>query len=67
MASRHPPTPEAWAGTMLALLALCTGGTAAVYFLGALIGRQVLWLALLLGLAAVSVVLRYLASPGRPH
>jgi hypothetical protein len=63
---RHPPSPETWALVMLALLGVCAAGMGAIYFLGALTGRQFLWVLLLIGLAALSVVLRYLTSPRRP-
>lgn len=63
---RHPPTPETWARVMYALLAVCAAGTAGLYILGGLTGRQLLWVLLLVGFAAVSVTLRYLSSAGPP-
>jgi len=63
---KNPPSPEAWALAMFGLLGLCAAGLVAVYLLGALTGRQLLWLVMLLGVAALSVSLRYLAIPRRP-
>jgi|GEM_PF-3920352 len=61
----HPPSPEAWARVMYVLLGLCAVALVVFYFLGALSGRALLWVLALVGLAALSVTLRYLASPGR--
>jgi hypothetical protein len=47
------------------LLALCAAGTVAIYFLGALTGRQLVWIILLVGFAGLSVLRRYLTTPGR--
>jgi hypothetical protein len=47
------------------LLALCAAGTVAIYFLGALTGRQLVWIILLIGFAGLSVLRRYLTTPGR--
>ncbi|MGE5625819.1 MAG: hypothetical protein ACM3ZT_09760 [Bacillota bacterium] len=65
MAARHPPTPETWAAVMYLLLGLCALGVLGIYLLGALTGHALLWVLLLIGLAALSVTLRWLASPGR--
>ena len=62
---QHPPSPEAWARVMYILLSLCAALVTAFYFLGAFSGRALLWVLLLIGFAALSVTLRYLASPGR--
>jgi len=64
--ARHPPSPEAWALAMFALLVLCAAGLLTVFFLGALTGRQLLALMALLAVAALSVSLRYVAIPRRP-
>ena len=60
-----PFSPERWAGIMLALLGMCAIATAAVFLLGGLDLRKLLWVLLLLALAAFSVLLRYLGSPPR--
>ncbi len=65
MVARHPPTPETWAAVMYMLLGLCTLGVLGMYFLGAVPGRTLLWILLLIGLAAFSVTVRWLGSPGR--
>lgn len=61
----HPPSPEAWAAVMGGLLGLCAAGVGVMYFLGALSGRQLFWIILLIGLAALSVLRRYLTTPRR--
>ena len=61
----HPPTPETWAAVMGGLLSLCAVCVVVFYFLGALTGRQLLWVMLLIGLAGLSVLRRYLTTPGR--
>ena len=63
---KHPPTPEAWAIAMFVVLGLCAAGLLTVYLLGALSGKQLMSLVALLGLAALSVSLRYLATPRPP-
>ncbi len=64
-AKRHGPMrPETWAAVMLGLLALCGLAVLAVFFIGGLTLGQTGIIFLLLLLAAVSVVARWLSTPG---
>jgi high-affinity Fe2+/Pb2+ permease len=63
---RHPPSPEAWALTMLGIIAAGTVGFVVFWFLGALSGLQLLSLIGLAALGVVSVLLRYRANPSVP-
>lgn len=62
--SNHPMRPETWAAVMLGLLALCGLAVLAVFFIGGLTLGQTGIIFLLLLLAAVSVVARWLSTPG---
>jgi hypothetical protein len=58
-----PLRPETWAKIMLAILAACTCAMLGLFAIGAIgLGMLVVML-LLLALATVSVVARYLSSP----
>ena len=58
-----PLRPETWAKIMLAILAACTCAMLGLFIIGAIgLGMLVVML-LLLALAAVSVLARYLSSP----
>jgi hypothetical protein len=66
MATRHPPTPEAWALTMLGILGVLTLLTLTFFFLGAIPSPQLWWLLAMLVLGACSVGFRYLSNAGPP-
>ena len=60
-----PLRPETWAAVMLGVLGLCGLGILAVFLAGALSWGKLLLILLLLFLAGVSVLARYLSSPAR--
>ena len=66
MASRHPPTPETWALTMLGILGALTLITLAFYFLGAIPTGKLMWILGMMMLGALSVGLRYFSNAGPP-
>lgn len=66
MAGKHhgPMRPETWAAIMLALLGFCGLAVLAVFFIGGLSLAELGVVFLLLLVAAVSVLARYLSTPG---
>lgn len=66
MATRHPPTPETWALTMLGILGVLTLITLVFFFLGAIPVPKLWWLLAMLALGAFSVGFRYLSNAGPP-
>lgn len=64
-AKRHGPMrPETWAAIMLALIGFCGLAVLAVFFIGGLNLAELGIVFLLLLVATVSVVARYLSTPG---
>jgi hypothetical protein len=66
MTAKHhgPMRPETWAVIMLGLLGFCGLAVLAVFLIGGLSLAELGVIFLLLLLAAVSVIARYLSTPG---
>ena len=66
MADKHhgPMRPETWAAIMLGLIGFCGLAVLAVFFIGGLNLAELGVIFLLLLVSAVSVIARYLSTPG---